>query len=248
LQIAPTPEFGDGLIERRLDSVVRHGETLPEGDWHWRAASVDETGKLHGWGPPRAFRVQALPNPPVAQARADAGQALFAWSESRGAARYGLEVGDSPDLGMAQVKLETTATHLSVPLESGKYYWRMRAIEEDGQSGAWSAVSPVIVPPDAPSGLAVQVDGDQLRATWKGDAPAYKLELSTDTSFAEPLSSQLVHEAGATLPKPKPGDYWLRVTGVGAEGVEGPASEALAVQVKSSTPWWLMLLPLLMIP
>ncbi len=244
LQIAPTPEFGNVLIERRLAPVTRQGETLAEGDWHWRVASVDEAGKVHVWSPHRAFRVQPLPNPPLARVRADAGQAQFAWGESRGAARYDLEVGASADFSAAQVKLETAATNLSAPLKSGKYYWRMRAVESDGQSGAWSAVSPVIVPPDAPSGLAVQVDGDQLLATWKGDAPAYKLELSTDASFAKPLLSQLVHEASATLPKPKPGDYWLRVAGVGAEGVEGvegPASQALAVQVKSPAPWWLLL-------
>ncbi|MGA7178025.1 MAG: FecR domain-containing protein [Thiobacillaceae bacterium] len=246
LQVAPTPEFDNGLIERRLAPVTRHVETLPEGDWHWRIASVDEAGKQHVWSQHRAFRVQPLPNPPVAHARADAGQAQFAWGQSKGAARYALQVGESADLSVAQVKMDTAATNLSVPLKSGKYYWRVRSVEGDGQSGAWSAVSPVIVPPDAPSGLAVQVNGNQLLATWKGDAPAYKLELSTDTSFAKPLLSQLVHEANATLPKPNPGDYWLRVTGVGAEAVEGPASQALAVQVKPPRPWWLLLFPFLM--
>jgi hypothetical protein len=248
LQIAPTAEFGSGLIERRLAPVTRQVETLAEGDWHWRVASVDEAGKVHAWSEPRAFRVQPLPNPPVAQARADAGQAQFAWSESRGAARYDLEVGTSPDLGAAQVKQETAATTLSVPLDPGKYHWRMRAVEGDGKAGAWSAVSPVIVPPDAPSALAAKVEGDQLRVTWKGNAPAYKLELSADASFAKPLASQQVKEPSASLPKPKPGDYWLRVTGVGTEGVEGPASQALAVKIEWPKPWWLLIFPFLMIP
>lgn len=248
LQIAPTPEFGNGLIERRLASVVRHGESLPEGDWHWRLASVDESGKQHAWGEPRAFRVQPLPSPPEASAHAEAGQGQFAWGESKGAARYGLEVGAAADLSAAQVKLETDANHVAVPLKSGKYYWRMRAIEVDGQPGAWSAVSPVIVPPGPPSGLAAQVEGDQLRATWQGDALSYKLELSADPSFAKPLASHLVHEASATLPKPNPGDYWLRVTGVGAEGIEGPTSQALAVKIPWPKPWWLLMFPFLMMP
>jgi len=248
LQIAPTPEFANGLIERRLAAVTRHGETLAEGDWHWRAASLDEAGKLHVWSPHRAFRVQPLPNPPAATARADAGRVQFVWSEVKGAARYGLELGAAADLSAPLVKQETAATSLALPLKSGKYYWRVRGVEGDGQAGAWGAISPVIVPPDAPGELTAQVDGDQLLATWKGDAPAYKVELSSDTSFAKPLLSQQVHEARAMLPKPERGDYWLRVRGVGAEGVEGPASNPVAVQVKSSGLWWLLLLPLLFVP
>ncbi len=245
LQIAPTPEFATGLIEHRLATVTRHGVTLPEGDWHWRAASLDEAGKLHVWSPYRAFRVQPLPNPPAAKASASAGQAQFVWSEAHGAARYGLELGATADLSASQVKQETATTTLALPLKSGKYFWRVRGIESDGQAGAWGAVSPVIVPPEAPTDLLVVVDGEQLRATWKGEASAYKLELSADASFAKPLLSQQVNEARASLPKPESGDYWLRVTGMGADGVAGPASQVVAVRVETVVPWWMLLLLLI---
>ncbi len=248
LQIAPTPDFGDGLIERRLPPVTRQVETLSEGDWHWRVASVDEAGKVHLWSEPRAFRVQPLPNPPVAYARADAGEAQFAWAASKGAARYDLQVGASPDLGEVQIKRDTDATTLSVTLDPGKYYWRMRAVEADGQAGAWSAISPVIVPPHTPSELAAKVEGDQLLVTWKGDAPAYKLQLSADANFATPLVSQQLRDSSANVAKPKPGKYWLRVTGVGAEGIEGQPSEPLAVKIERPKPWWLLIFPFLMMP
>jgi len=81
-----------------------------------------------------------------------------------------------------------------------------------------------------------------LGAPWKGGAPAYQVELSTDASFVKPLLSQQANDARIALPKPQPGDYWLRVKGVGAEGVAGPASQAIAVKVESFTPWWLLLL------
>ena len=245
VQLAPTPAFGEGLIERRLAAVTGDRESLPEGDWHWRAASVDEAGRLHAWSEPRAFRVQPLPDPPVAQARAEPGRVAFAWGEASGAARYDLELDGSADLATPQVKMQTAETHVSVPLEPGKYYWHVRSVEADGQSGTWSVVSPVIVPPHAPGELTAQVKGDRLLATWKGDAPAYKLELSTDMRFATPLVSEQVHATRADLPAPQPGDYWLRVTGVGAEGVEGPPSQAVPVQVKRPGPWWLLLLPLI---
>jgi hypothetical protein len=141
------------------------------------------------------------------------------------------------------VQQETAGTTLAVPLKSGKYHWRVRGIESDGQAGAWGAASPVIVPPDAPIAVTAKVEGGQLLATWKGDAPAYRVELSRDASFAKPLLSQQVQESRAAMAAPEPGDYWLRVRGVGAEGVEGPASQAIAVQVKSLA-WLLLLLPI----
>lgn len=245
LQIAPTPEFGNGLIERRLAAVTRHDETLAEGDWHWRAASLDAAGKRHVWSPYRAFRVQPLPNPPAAKASVADGQAQFAWSEARGAARYGLELGATADLSAPQVKQETATTTLAVPLKSGKYYWRVRGIESDGQAGAWGAASPVIVPPEAPADLVVQTGDDRLLVTWKGEAATYLVELSGDTGFAKPLLSQQVNEARATLPKPDAGDYWLRVKGVDAEGVEGPFSRPVAVRVEAVAPWWMLLLLLI---
>lgn len=247
LQIAPTPEFGTGLIERRLAAVTRHTETLAEGDWHWRAASLDAAGKARAWSPHRAFRVQPLPNPPAARASADAGRGQFVWSESAGAARYALELGASADLSAPAVRRETTETTLAVPLEAGKYYWRIRAIEADGRAGPWGGISPVIVPPAAPSGLAAQVVGGELRATWGGDAPAWKVELSADPGFAKPLLAPLVASTRVALPKPEAGDYWLRVKGVGADGVEGPASAPLPLRVESFTPWWLVF-PLLLVP
>lgn len=247
LQIAPTPEFGNGLIERRLAAVTRHDETLAEGDWHWRAASLDAAGKLHAWSPHRAFHVQPLPNPPAARASAEAGQARFAWSEVKGAARYGLELGAGADLATPLLRRETAATTLAEPLKSGKYYWRVRAIEADGQVGAWGGVSPVILPPEAPSDLAVQVTDGDLVATWKGVAASWKVELSADANFAKPLLSQLVATPRAALPKPEAGDYWLRVRGMGGEGVEGAASAPVAVKVETFKPWWLVL-PLLLIP
>lgn len=241
LQIAPTPEFGNGLIERRLGAVTRHDETLAEGDWHWRAASLDAAGKQHVWSPYRAFRVQPLPNPPAARASAADGQAQFAWSEARGAARYGLELGATADLSAPLVKQETATTTLAVPLKSGKYYWRVRAIESDGQAGAWGAASPVIVPPEAPADLVVQAENDRLRASWKGESATYLVELSSEPGFAKPLLSQEVNEARAVLPKPDAGDYWLRVRGMDAEGTTGPYSRPVAVRVEATAPWWMLL-------
>ncbi len=65
--------------------------------------------------------------------------------------------------------------------------------------------------------------------------PCSQRSLSADTSFAQPLASEQAPEASAILPKPKPGNCWLRVTGFGAETVEGPASPPPAVKIEWPT-------------
>ncbi len=248
LQIAPTPEFSNGVLERRLPAILRHAETLPDGDWHWRAASLDEAGQAHLWGPHRAFRVHPLPGAPTGgEAKAEDGLANFAWGTAKGAARYGFEVGASAEMKGQLVRKETEKTAASVELKPGKYFWRARGLESDGQAGAWSEASPVIMLPPRPTDLAAKVEGERILANWKGEAGAYRLELARDARFIQLALKQSAGETKATLQKPEPGEYWLRVITIGADGVESPASAPLAVTVKQDIPWWwlLIMVPLL---
>jgi hypothetical protein len=248
LQISPTPEFNNGVLERRLPAILRHAETLPDGDWHWRAASLDEAGQAHLWGPHRAFRVQPLPGAPAGgEARAEDGLANFAWGTAKGAARYGFEVGASAEMKGQLVRKETEKTAVSAELKPGKYFWRARGLEADGQAGAWSEASPVIMPPPRPTDLAARMEGDRILANWKGESGAYRLELAREARFVQPALKQNAGEAKAALQKPEPGEYWLRVIAIGADGVESPASAPQAITVKRDIPWWLLifLVPLL---
>jgi len=175
------------------------------------------------------------------RSRTDGGRAHFSWNASRGAARYGLEVGR--DAGMADRVLarETDQTALAEALPPGKYFWRTRALEADGQAGPWSAASPVILPPPAPAGLVARLEGDQLIAEWKGEAAAYRLEVARDARFGQIVSRHPAREARLAIARPEPGDYWLRVTALGAEGVESLPGPALPVAVQPDRPWWLLL-------
>ncbi len=246
LQIAPTPEFSSGVIERRLPAMLQHEETLPEGTWHWRITSLDETGQAHDWSPHRAFLVQLLPGAPTGgEAQVSPGQVSFAWSPTKGAARYAFELGGDAALSNPSIKQETEQTTLEQKLEPGKYFWRVRGLEADGQAGAWSTSSPVILPPKQPAGLALQVQDDKLVATWQGEAQSFIVELSADAGFGKPIAQIQATETKASLEKPAPGTYWVRVKGVGAEGVQGPASEAASIEIQRPPCLWWLMLPLL---
>lgn len=246
LQIAPTPEFDNGVRERRLPAILRHAETLPDGDWHWRAASLDEAGQPHLWGPHRAFRVQPLPGAPAGgAAKAGEGLADFSWGSAKGAARYSFEVAPSSDMKEALMRKETEKTGISAELSPGKYFWRARGLEAEGLAGAWSEASPVIMPPARPTDLAARLEGNQLLASWKGQAGAYRFELARDERLLQPLVRQNTADARVALARPEPGDYWLRVVAIGADGVESPASAPMALTVKPGFPWWL---PFFLVP
>lgn len=245
VQLAPTAEFKEGVIERRPGILTRLSEPLAEGEWHWRLASIDGNGQQRIFGPHRAFRVQLLPNPPQAAAKADAGLAHFTWGAATGAARYGLEIGSTADLAKVTEARETEQTSLAVALPAGRHYWRVRAIEADAQAGAWGSVSPVVVPPDPPADVAVKVEDGGLLVTWKGAATSYEILVSRDETFAKSLMRQEVRQTSAPMPRPDPGEYWLKIRGMDAEGVAGPYSPAVRFNVRPPTPWW-MFLPIIL--
>ena len=243
IQLTQDPGFTRDVLERRLAAVLNLRESLADGDWYWRAASLDEKGQPHVWGDSRRFKIQPLPGAPAGgEAQAEEGKARFAWGTSKGAARYGFEVAAQADMRDALLSREVDKTQTSADLTPGKYFWRARGVEGDGQAGAWSPPSPLVMPPPRPRDLSAQVEGDQLRANWKGEASAYRLELARDARFLQPLAKVSASEARTALAKPEPGDYWLRVVALGADGVESPASEPVALTVKQTVPWWLLIL------
>lgn len=245
LQVAPTPEFGSGLVERRLPGVIRHHETLGEGEWHWRVASLDEAGQAHLFSPHRAFRIQPLPKPPAGgQSRAEAGQAHFTWSPVRGADSYGVEIARG-DAVVASKPARDTA--FAAALEPGKYQWRVRGVEADGQAGAWSERSVVLLPPLPPGDLKVDAKAAPVTVTWQGKAPRYRVEVAADAAFARILASLEVGETRAELKGIEPGNYAVRVIALGAEGTASPPSAPANFTVEPAKPWWLLVLPFILV-
>lgn len=244
LQIAPTPEFANGVIERKLPAVVRHQEILAEGDWHWRVASVDETGKTHLFSPHRAFRVQPLPLPPAGgQSKSGTDRTHFTWESVRGADRYGLEVTDVERKSRVASE-ESRDTAAAATLAPGSYVWRVRGVEADGQAGGWSADNKVIVPPPPPREL--RLDAKTLALTWQGEARRHRVEIAADAAFARPVARQEVEGTRALLKDLPPGDYFVRVIALGAEDSASLPSASLPFTVEHARPWWLLIvLPLL---
>jgi hypothetical protein len=161
----------------------------------------------------------------------------------RGADRYGLEIARENTVVASKEARETT---VSAPLEPGKYQWRVRGHEADGQAGAWSPHNVVILPPPPPRDLKADIKASPVVLTWQGKAPRYRVEVAADAGFAKPVLGMETEVSSALLKDLAPGDYFVRVTAMGAEGVASLPSQALPLTVERPSPWWL-LLPLLLL-
>lgn len=247
LQLSPTSHFGRDVQEVRLDAVNRHQVQLPPGTWYWRMASLDEKGERHLWGPPQSFEVRPLPAAPtVAEPRLETGMAHLAWLPVAGAERYELELAKTPDFEVAVAQHQSATNQASLPLKPGRYHWRVRGLEADGQAGAWSQSSRIVMAPATPTGLAVRIEGDALMLQWQGESASYRVEMATDPAFSHVVSRLDSPGPQARLPKPQPGQYWLRVVAVGDDGVESPPSTVQMLEVRRLVPWWLI--PLFLAP
>lgn len=239
LQIAPTPEFDNGVIERKLPATVRHQEVLGEGEWHWRVASLDDAGRMHPFSPHRAFLVKPLPSPPAGgQSKAEGGQAHFTWSPVKGAESYAVEIARDQKVVTSK---EARDTVVAAALEPGKYQWRVRGHEADGQAGGWSPENVVILPHAPPTDLKVDTRATPPGVNWQGKAQRYRLEVATEPTFAKPVLSLETHRPNAVLKELPPGDYRVRVIALGEHGVASPPSPAVDFKVERPTPWWLLL-------
>lgn len=239
LQVSPTPEFNNGVLERKLPPVVQHQETLGEGQWHWRVASLDDAGRMHLFSPHRAFIVKPLPVPPAdGQSKADGGKAHFVWSPVKGADSYGIEITRDQKV-VASMQARETAT--SAELDPGKYQWRVRGQESDGQAGGWSPDNVVILPPHPPTDLKVDAKARPITVTWQGKAQRYRVEVATEPTFANPVLSLVTDTSSAVLKDLQPGDYHVRVIALGEDGVASLPSPAVAFTLERHVPWWMLL-------
>jgi hypothetical protein len=85
---------------------------------------------------------------------------------------------------------------------------------------------------------------------WSGEPDqVFQLEFAADAQFADPVAVVNSDKPSATLPRPKPGTYFLRLRATDADGYVGPYTATQRIVVPSPPfPWWtlLLLLPLVL--
>ncbi len=235
-------------------------EDLPDGRYELRVRSADPQG-LEGRDAVAPFVLKARPEAPfvVEPAPGSQGQAeqvRFRWSLNPSANRYHLQVASDEafqNLVAERRNLEGGQTQEALPL--GPLYWRVRSIRGSDDAGPWSAVqryTRVPPPPPAapPPSLPAQASDEGLRIGWvTRNEPdlRYQVQAAREPAFAQLLGEQTTSDATWLLPAPEPGMVFVRVRSIGADGRAGPWGATQSIEVPRRLPWWLWLLPLLLV-
>ena len=231
---------------------------LPDGRYELRVRAIDGAG-LEGLDATAPFTLKARPEPPFytrspsAQRETDDAP-LFSWTRNAAAARYRLQIADTPDFASPRIdQSDLTVNELRVPLPVGTHHWRVASIRDNAgvpDVGPWGDALALtrVAPPPAPVSKAPQPNSEGVLLSWsQGDVARFDLQVSNDADFKQLLREETVSTAQWLLRQPEPGRYFVRVRAVDANGFKGPFGQAQQVDVARATPWWLLLVPALML-
>ncbi len=131
------------------------------GDWYFHLATVDNTGNWTSTVHIGPFKIDidkpgvpGNPTPPDGTITNDTTPTL-SWdapsdSGGSGLKNYRYQVDDDPDFSSPLKNGYTTNTHYTPSLSDGTYYWRVRARDNAGNNGDWTAGRQIVIDTEAP--------------------------------------------------------------------------------------------------
>ena len=235
LQVSADAAFLDpnlGVMDVQLPTSTAYTSPTPftAGKYYWRIrVMVSDT--YGDWMPVQTFTVSPIPvapalDAPVSGALTNDNTPLLSWQPVvdpfRPVSGYQVQVGRSPyfttysteDVAGAN-SYETNAVTVD-----GRYYWRVRAVNDLGVYGKWSSSRSIVVdstPPAVPS-LIIPLDGINVHGIpfyyWRSDSSAkyYQFEFATDVGFTNiEYQTGELSVAFHILPGQKRGAYYWHV-------------------------------------
>ena len=254
VQIAISDLFQDIIFNKLFYSSIIRGPDLADGDYHIRVRAID-TLQLEGYNAQSHITINARPEPPFLVSPKPGGGILlennpeFNWARQQESSRYHLQVANSPDFSELLVdisNIDDNELTVTEELTLGKYYWRVAAIDQDGD-GPFSdgQLFRRIVP--APEIEAPDISDETLTIRSRSGLPGqtYHFQMSDDESFSDLLVDKYTDEPGFEIPRPGGGEYFIRVRTIDPDGFVGPFAAPQSIDVPYNYYWLLALLPLL---
>ena len=234
----------DGLFD---DKVARWAD-LPDGRYTLRVRALGADG-LEGLDAERVFILDARPEPPFARdpvGSAHGDPTRFGWTAGADDDRYHFQLAGDGDFSSLLVdEAALTSPGIERQLAPGSYFWRVARIDASGDHGPFGDAvlfeqRPI---PMSPKTEAPQVGEESLSFRWQQGETGqrYQLQVARTPEFRELIVDQTTDQISAELPRPEPGDYYMRIKAIDADGFAGPFGRVERFTVEGSPKWWLML-------
>lgn len=241
VQVSDTAAFDTLLADLETTDALAKLPLLQDGVYFLRVRAIDAQG-LEGYDATARFVAETLPEPPFA-ITPKAGslvrevQPEFRWADVADAAGYRFELADNPGFERPLPLRQEKGTHLRAPQElaPGRYYWRIASDAGNGRQGPYSDPIAFTLQPLPEAGEIEDETGDARSVTfhWRAGEPGqrYRFQLSRSSDFKNTRVDQVVDQARITLPKLRPGTWYLRAQAIGSDGYEAPFPPAQRVKV-----------------
>ncbi len=253
VQIARTELFNAVLFNKSFDSNLIRTIDLPDGKYVMRIRGIDQQG-LEGANAQKFFVVNARPEPPLL-IKPENGKGVseetpdFVWSQGIDAQAYHFQLARNKNFSplLFDIKDHKDASLvLEKPLPIGQYYWRVAAIDADGD-GPFSDPQLLrrILP--APEMEAPEITDDTLVLRFRSGLPGqkYHVQMARDMNFSDLMFDKQLEKSQLSIPIPESGDYYVRIRTIDPDGFIGPFSQPQHIEVPGTDWYWiLMMLPL----
>ncbi len=151
LQIAKDPDFEKLTLDKQpmRDLDFTEETTAQLGSWYWRVASLAEDGEQGPFGAVRQFTVKPIPAEPVAEASSDDKAMTITWRAGGVGETYRVQIAE--DRKFKRLLLDDRLTEAKLTIEfiaDDNRFFRVQAIDSDGDRSAWGAVQEIPPLPD----------------------------------------------------------------------------------------------------
>ena len=252
LQVDDDPAFASAEHTYTGSSTKSTSATLDHGVYYWRV-QAQVGGVWREWTPVWMLTVTpGVPgkpqlSAPLNQAHLSTATPAFSWLAVDDGYTYQLQIDDKGNFSSPaqDVTLAPGVTsYVSAPLpDGGKFYWRVRAINEVGVAGAWSSKWKFTLSQLSEPGLLAPGDktamcDDTPTFTWNAvdGATRYQLQIDDDRKFKSPNQDASTTGRNLTAASLPDGKYYWRVRAVSTQGVPGDWSKTWQVTVDTLGP------------
>lgn len=150
VEVAADIRFANPVAAARelRGTEFRPDRPLAPGQYYWRVASRDRSGRTGPYGDAIPFAYEPLPEvSDIGNARGDHGAVTFRWQEGETSQRYRFQLSRTADFAAPKIDRIVEEPQISVPrLGGGTWYVRAQTLDADGHAGPFPAAQTVKVP------------------------------------------------------------------------------------------------------